>query len=234
LTTITMVTDPFADLKLQDLKDCFEIVRPFKNHYIVDLARPWEHDIDRRHKQKIRKALKEIKIEISHDPTSFADAWTQLYEYLIQRHHITGIRTFSAESFRMQLAIPGTVLFIAKLHGEVVGANLIFTKGSIAYDHLMAFSPIGYQCNAPYGIFWETLNYLAEHNVDYCDLGAGAGLEPQNGNGLDQYKRGWTKNKRLVYLCGHIYNSTAYEEICQQKGFSNIDYFPAYRAGEFV
>jgi hypothetical protein len=233
LITLSLVTDPFANVEPHDLQKCFDIIQPFKRHYIVDLSQSWENNVDRRHKQKIWKSLQEVKIEISHDASSFLDEWTRLYESLIQRHKIKGIKAFSKECFRRQLTIPGMVLFTGKVQGEVIGANLILMRDRVAYGHLAASSPTGYQFNAAYGIFWTTFKYLAERGIEYCDLGAAAGLESQARDGLDQFKRGWTQNRRMVYFCGRIYNSAVYEEICQKKGISETRYFPAYRMGEF-
>jgi hypothetical protein len=233
MITVSIVTDPFAGVERHDLQNCFDIVAPFKKHYIVDLSQPWEIYVDRRHKQKIRKALKDVKIEICHRPVSYLDEWTRLYESLIQRHKINGIKAFSKECFRKQLTIPGMVLFIAKLNGELIGANLILIREQVAYDHLAAYSSAGYNTNAAYGLFWTTFKYLAEQGIQCCDIGAGAGLESKDRGGLDQFKRGWTRNRLMVYFCGRIYDSVVYEKICHERGISETDYFPAYRMGEF-
>jgi len=233
LITLSMVTDPFANVDQDYLQTCFDIVQPFKNHYVLDLGRSWEADIDRRHRQKIRHSLKDLKIEISDDPVSFLDEWTQLYDLLIQRHNITGIRAFSKESFRKQMGIPNAVLVVGKLEEEVVGANLVLTSDKVAYDHLAAYTPAGYKSNAAYGIFWTTFQCLAERGIQYCDLGAATGVESDTRDGLDQFKRGWTRNRLPTYFCGRIYNPSVYETICRQKGISETKYFPAYRVGEF-
>ncbi len=233
LITVSLVTDPFANIEPHDLKKSFDIVHPFKNHYIIDLSEEWENKIDRRHKQKVRKALKEVKIEICSDPAFYLDDWMRLYGSLIQRHKITGIKAFSRECFQEQLAIPGMVLILGKMDGEVVSANMVLMRNQIAYGHLAASSLKGYQVNAAYSIFWATFKYLAEQGIKYFDLGAAAGLKSQARDGLDQFKRGWTKNKQIVYFCGRIFNPEVYGEICKKKGIVETEYFPAYRMGEF-
>jgi hypothetical protein len=233
LISMTIVTDPFANVEPSVLEKCFDIVNPFKNHYVMDLNQSWENNVHRCHKQKIQKALDDMIFEISHDPLSYLDEWTRLYETLIQRHKISGVKAFSKECFRKQLMIPGMVLILGKLHGEVVGANLILMRNDVAYDHLAAYSSVGYQYKAAYGIFWTTFKYLSEQGIRYCDIGAGAGLESDSRDGLDQFKRGWTKNRRIVYLCGRINNSAVYNELCQKRTIPYTKYFPAYRCGEF-
>lgn len=234
LITLSMVTDPFAKVDQDYLQTCFDIVQPFKNHYVLEFDQSWEGSIDRRHRQKIRHSLKDLSIEISDDPPSFLDEWTKLYDQLIQRHNITGIRAFSRESFRKQLGIPGAVLVVGKLQGEVVGANLVLTNNDVSYDHLAAYSPASYKANAAYGIFWITFKHLAERGIRYCDLGAATGLESDARDGLDQFKRGWTRNRMPTYFCGRIYNPAVYETICRQKEIPETNYFPAYRVGEFA
>jgi hypothetical protein len=233
LVTLTMVIDPFADADYRHLKNCFDIIRPFKSHYIVNLSKNWEDKIDRRHKQKIKKALNEIEIEVCHEPIRYIDEWAFLYDNLIQRHKIDGIRAFSKECFRKQLSIPGMFLIIGKLHKEIIGGNLVLMRDKVAYDHLAAFSPLSYQVNAAYGIFWNTFKFLAEQGIQYLDIGGVAGTEAGKKCGLDQFKRGWTKDTQQVYLCGRIFNSAVYEKICREKGISETVYFPAYRMEEF-
>ena len=152
---------------------------------------------------------------------------------MVQKHKITGIKAFSKECFRKQLAIPGMVLFLAKINGKPIGANLVLMRERVAYDHLAAYSPAGYHMNAAYGVFWSTFKYLSDKGIQRCDIGAGAGLESKDRGGLDQFKRGWTRNRLMAYFCGKIFDPVIYEKICHEKGISEPDYFPAYRMGEF-
>ena len=69
--------------------------------------------------------------------------------------------------------------------------------------------------------------------MKYLDLGGAAGLENAPTDGLSQFKRGWSNATRLVYLCGRVLDPQAYGRICERQGTGDMDYFPAYRAGEF-
>jgi len=228
-----LVTDPFAGIEPQELEKCFEIIFPFKNHYIIDLTRNWEQRIDRRHKQKISKALEIQSIEICDQPLKYLEEWTELYGVLIQRHNIFGIKAFSKECFKKQLGIPGMILIVGKVGREIAGANLIIIDGKYAYDHLAAYSLKGYEISASYGILWATFQYLAKRGIHYCDLGGASGVKPNARDGLDQFKRGWTKDTLVSYFCGQVFDSAIYERICREMGICGCNYFPAYRTGEF-
>jgi hypothetical protein len=156
-----------------------------------------------------------------------------LYENLIERHNIRGISAFSSKSFEIQLQIPGMIIVIGKLGDQVIGANLIIIQDKVAYWHLAAFSSVGYKIMASYGIFWNSLKYLGDNGVRLYDMGAGAGTMVDAEDGLAKFKANWSNDERLVYLCGRIFDRQKYESICQQKQITNVNYFPAYRSGEF-
>jgi len=98
---------------------------------------------------------------------------------------------------------------------------------------LAAFSPVGYEQNAAYGIYWNTLKYLKGRGICHFDLGAAAGLDAATDDGLDRFKRGWSHATRMVYFCGKIFDCERYAVICQGCRSRETTYFPAYRSGEF-
>lgn len=233
LVSLVLVTDPFVDVDHAYLTRCFQIVKPFKKHFVADLSQNIRDFVDKHHRYYARKSLREIEVEVCHKPLQYIDEWIRLYDNLVRKHNIRGIRAFSPECFHKQLNTPGMVLFVGKLRGEVVGAHLAATHGDVAYAHLAAFSTIGYQVNAAYGIYWITLEYLASQKVHYFDLGAAAGLEEKPTDGLSQFKRGWSNTTRMAYLCGHVFDPPQYADICGRNLIGSTDYFPAYRVGEF-
>lgn len=232
LISLAVITDPFGTFDQSYLARCFEIVKPFKKHFIVDLRQNPESFVDRHHRYYARRSLRDMKVEICNEPIRYADAWINLYDSLIKRHKITGIRTFSNDGFRAQKQIPGLTLVIGKLGGEVIGGHIIVIHDNVAYSHLAAFSEAGYKQNASYGIYWITLKYLAEHKIRFFDLGAGAGIEENGEDGLAKFKKGWSNDRRAVYICGGIFREQKYNIICRGKNLGKTDYSPAYRQGE--
>jgi lipid II:glycine glycyltransferase (peptidoglycan interpeptide bridge formation enzyme) len=124
------------------------------------------------------------------------------------------------------------IVLKANYQGDTIGAHLWFQQGEVAYSHLAAFSPIGYELMASYALYWHALEYFAD-KVRWLDLGAGAGVTSKANGGLSQFKRGWSSSQRTVYFCGRIFDHRNYNKIVQAKGIPSTNYFPAYRSGEF-
>ena len=233
LLTLVFVTDPFADVDTAYLESCSDLIKPFKHHYIVDLSHPLENSVNKHHRYYARKSLREIEVEVCHEPSRYVGEWIRLYDNLVKKHNIRGIKAFSPECFHKQLNTPGMVLFVGKLREEVVGAYLVAMHNDVAYSHLSAFSFVGYQNRAAYGIRWTALEYLTGQKIRYVDMGGAAGLEENPTDGLSQFKQGWSNLTRTTYLCGRIFDRAKYLAICEQNGVQDTNYFPAYRRGEF-
>jgi hypothetical protein len=231
--SLSMVTDPFGEYDPAVLRKCFgDVVIPFKEHFIVDLHRPAGDVAGTRHRKHARRALRQIRVEVSPDATQLVDEWCALYDSLIQRHNVTGIRAFSKKAFAKQLSIPGTVVMWARYQDVIVGAQIYLVQGDVIYCHLGASNRLGYELGAFYALDWFSIEYF--HNkARWLDLGGGAGATRSKTDGLSQYKRGWSTETRMAYFCGRIFNPQRYAEIVQAKGVVAVDYFPAYRNGEF-
>jgi len=233
LVSLALVTDPFATVDLSYLERHFQIVTPFKSHYIVDLTSEAKLFVHKKHRRHALKSLTMITVEICEEPFRYFAEWNQLYENLIYKHQISGIRSFSRDSFRQQLQVPGTVIAIAKLGEEVVGGLIVMIQGDVAYAHLAASSDVGYKCNSAFGVFWTVIGYLKEHGVRLFDVGGTHGTQENSNDGLTRFKSGWSNGTRMAYFCGKIFNKKKYNDICLQKRIIAPDYFPAYRVGEF-
>jgi uncharacterized membrane protein len=233
LVSLTIVTDPFGNYVVDDLQQSFnKMVIPFKEHLVLDLNQPIEQTTSKRHRKKARSALKSLQVEMIEDAVSFLDEWTNLYNHLIERHHVTGIRAFSRESFAKQLAIPGTVAVRVSHQGITVGAQIIIFQEDVAHCHLAAYTPEGYDMNASYASDYLSIEYCATR-ARWYNLGGGVGSKNDEQDGLTWYKSGWSSETRMSYLCGHIFNQSAYDNIVAQKAIEPTNYFPAYRVGEF-
>lgn len=232
LVSLSLVTDPFGNYNEIDLRRCFEVVIPFKEHYIVDLQRPMNEYISRNSRRYARKAMENVQIEICEEPIRYIDEWTALYAALMQRHNVTGIRAFSRTAFLKQLSIPGLVMFRALQGSTAVGAALTFIQGDTAYGHLLGISEAGHELGVSYAIYWAHISYLLG-KVHWMDWGGTPGIANNGSDGLSQFKRGWSTETRTVYFCGRIFDQDKYSEIMKAKGLSGSDYFPAYRKGEF-
>jgi len=233
--SVALVADPFAPIPPSELRELFDRVTEFKQHFVVDLRSNPSATISKHHRYYARKALDEVEVRRSEDPPALADEWAQLYGHLVERHSLRGIKAFSRAAFDVQLRVPGLVMLRAMLDGGGVGAHLWYVAGEVAYSHLMALGPQGYQRGAAYALYWEAVANAAQHfgpAVRWLDLGSGAGVG-QADEGLSRFKRGWANQQRPVYFCGRIFNADAYERLVRSRGIGQSDYFPAYREGEF-
>jgi hypothetical protein len=232
LVSLTMVTDPFGDFNVEELARFFDIFFPFKLHYVTDLSKPLETAVRQNYRAYARHALEKISIEHCVQPERYLVDWLRLYSQLIEHHKITGIRAFSKKSFQVLLSTPGVEMFIARHNFEIIGADIWLVDGEIGYAHLSAISSIGYELRAAYALCWTALQHYS-HSLRWLDHGAGAGLT-QKEDGLTIFKKGWTNDTRPVFLCGKILDQEKYDELSRAKGLSVVNYFPAYRAGEFL
>jgi hypothetical protein len=233
LVSVSLVADPFGKYDRTLLDQCFDVVTPFKEHFIADLSETPEAIVSKHHHKYALKALGEVDVQLCPEPPELLDTWVSLYSTLAERHGITGIRAFSRTVFEKQLAIPGMVALQAERRGTIVAANLYFVQGEAAYDHLAASSPEGYECRASYALKWCAMQYFRD-KVRWIDWGGGAGATVDPSDGLTWFKSGWARTTRPAYFCGRILNETAYRQIAREKNLEHSRWFPAYRDGEFV
>jgi len=234
LVSISAVIDPFGEYDLAYLQSCFkDVTFPFKQHFIVDLTRPLESFVNSHHRRNAKKALEEVTVEQCINPDTYLDDWMRLYGNLIERHHIKGLTTFSRNSFAGQFKVPGMVAFRAMSNGETIGMLLWYIQKKIGYYHLGAYSPRGYELGASFALFRVAIQRLAERGLQWLNIGAGAGSQNGEQDGLTRFKRGWSTGMRTAYFCGRIFDQRKYQEIVEAKGLPPAKFFPAYRLGEF-
>ncbi len=233
LVSLALVTDPFALATPAYLEQCFDLVKPFKTHYMVDLSYPLDSFVSKVHRKNARRSLEIIDVEICLQPAQYLNDWIRLYDNLIGKHNIKGINAFSPKCFEAQLNIPGMVMFLGRRKREIVGATLVLIQDQVAHFHLSAYTAEGYNIRASYGTHWKALVYGYEKGIRYFNLGGAAGIKEDPSNGLAEFKRGWSNERRTVYFCGRVFDRQTYDSICRQNQTTKVEYFPAYRTGEF-
>jgi hypothetical protein len=233
MISVSLVTDPFGKFDVEYLRECFpDVMKPFKQHFIVDLAQPLESFVHPHHLRNARKALQKVDVEHCIEPREFLDNWVDLYQTLIDRHAITGITTFSRASFAGQFSVPGVNVFRASENGVAVGMLLWYEQDDRAYYHLGAYSERGYEVGASFALFDYSLRYFCSRQLKWLNLGAGAGTANSD-SGLTRFKQGWSNGTRTTYFCGRIFARDKYQQLVESTGTGTTDYFPAYRLGEF-
>jgi hypothetical protein len=232
LVALSLVTDPFGEYDLSYLERCFDMVLPFKEHFVIDLHQPVINSASKHHQYYARKSLQKVHVEPCPEPEQLLDEWMQLYDTLIEKHNLKGIRAFSRAAFARQLSVPRSLVFRAVREGVTVGMDWYYMQGEVGYGHLAAFSPDGYRLAASYALQWTAIEHLSKE-ARWLDIGAGAGAESNGTDGLSLFKRGWTTETRTAFFCGRIFDQKKYCQIVKTRGVGATLYFPAYRADEF-
>jgi hypothetical protein len=230
LVSVALVPDPFGEYDEAVLRSYFNHVAEFKSHFIVNLERAEEIG-SKHHRYYARRALRDVRVDVCARPQDILEDWVLLYDNLIKRHNLKGIKRFSPKSFLQQFEVPGLVVFRAStFDGEPVGAHLWYVQGDVAYSHLGAVSESGYQFSCAYAIYGAAIEHF-RGRVRCIDLGAGAGLSSNN-DGLTKFKAGWANETKPAYFCGRILDAERYRELARGADAETATYFPAYRNGE--
>jgi len=233
VVSVSLVTDAFGDFDTDHLRECFpDVMKPFKQHFIIDLERPLDSFVHPHHLRNARKALHQVEVAHCSHPLELLDEWFNLYQTLIDRHQITGIAAFSRRSFAGQLSVPGITMFRAVEDGTTVGMLLWYEQEDKAYYHLGAYSKRGYEVGASFALFDFAIRHFCSRRLKWLNLGAGAGATNSN-SGLSRFKQGWSNGVRTTYFCGRIFSHVTYRQLVERKNTPSTDYFPAYRFGEF-
>lgn len=229
LISLVVVTDPFGDYTEGELRNCFpDHMRLYKPHFVIDLSQAPKTFISSHHSRNIAKASAKVGVEHCEQPIQYLTAWMNLYNKLVARHSITGIAQFTS-AFARQLQVPGIVMFRAMYQDEIIGIIIWYIQGDVVYYHLAAYSEEGYTLRASYALFWEAITYFSAKGLKWLNLGAGAGIEANEDDGLTRFKRGWATGTRDTYLCGRIFDTITYTKLSNNSHNKPTTFFPAYR-----
>src|SRR5262245_34857310 len=64
LVALSLVTDPFGAYTEEYLQTCFDVVTPFKEHFVYDLRQPAERAVGDHHRYYARRALSRVRVEV--------------------------------------------------------------------------------------------------------------------------------------------------------------------------
>src|SRR5262249_21934060 len=135
-----LVADPFATFDVECFKSTFDTVLRFKDHYLFDITCSPDETVSPHHRYYARKALRYCHVAVIETPSAHLGDLVAVYETLVARHRLSGIRAFSTTSFAKQLEIPGLVMLRMSTGSACVGVQLWFVQDGVAYSHLTAFT----------------------------------------------------------------------------------------------
>lgn len=159
----------------------------------------------------------------------YLDEWCLLYEYLSQRHDFGETHLFSRDYF-LALALMKELKAVGVFMGEeLVSCYLWFVYGEKAYLHLGGSSAKGYHSGATYLAIDFAVSSFQQ--CQYLDIGGTPDQGKLSPEGLNQFKRGFTRNTRKNWICGSIIQPDIYSELCLSRGIDPKikGFFPAYR-----
>ena len=84
-----------------------------------------------------------------------------------------------------------------------------------------------------YKLVRAVIDHYRRTGFSRMSLGAGAGAFGTGESGLTAFKRGFASGSLMTYLCGHIIHAGGYAALSAAMPGSQVEYFPAYRTGEF-
>jgi hypothetical protein len=225
LVSIVLVPDPYYGLGLNRarLGASFEVCRPFKTHFVVEMSK--RLDISKHHRQMVRRASRVCAVELVR-LADHLNAWCDLYSGLIDRRAISGTPNFSRTYFSALANVDGLRTWAAFCDDGLVAMALWLRHDTIAWLHLMAANDVGYRTGASYALVAAALEHYADTEV--VNLGGNAGIVDSISDGLSFFKRGFANSTATSHLCGAVLAPREYAELTSLR--SGIDYFPSYRA----
>ena len=223
MVSVALVVDPVTGPSPAALSGVFPVCRPFKTHYLIDRA-AGPAQFSATHRRWIRKASRECEVTPIHLRDSLGD-WERLYRNTVERHAIAGLQNFSPAYFAALAGRPEVEAFCARVEEEIVAMALWVRSPEVVYYHLGASNARGYQAQAMYGIFAAANEHFASCKVMH--LGGAAGVTPNEGDGLAQFKRGFANRELEAYFCGACLDPRRYAVL--MNGRAPGSFFPAYR-----
>jgi hypothetical protein len=230
LVSVVVTPDPMSTPGANQLAAIFDLLRPYKDHFVIRTGKPPDSFVSRRHRLHAEKALRQVAVEVCHEPLRFVDEFDRLFGVLATRHRIEGLRRFSKQAFAKQFALPGFVMFRALIDGRIVGLDTWYLQQGCAQGHLSALDSTAYEMHAAYAIKWRVIEYFND-KAEWINLGGGRSLD--GGDGLSAFKRGWATETRPSWICGRILQPKRYAALTRALPNNTETYFPSYRSGEF-
>lgn len=224
--SVTLVVGPTHRWQIQDLRRCFQVVNPFKTHYLRRNHLPFAYG--KHHRYEVRRALGRMVVG-EFALGNHLDDWTALQAKLAWRHNLGSIHAFPRRHFELLGRMSGVTAMGAWMEGTLVSAHLWVSDGRYVHSHLAASSEEGYRARASYAVYDQSIRRFS--GAELVNLGGGAGLRDDPEDGLVRFKRGFSNDASPAYLCGAVLDEARYDNLIRQRdGRGNRHFFPAYRA----
>ena len=222
LVSVVAVPDPLFSPGPEALSKAFTLARPFKTHLLVERAKGYAPN--KHHRYEIKRAAGRCRVEIVR-LADHLDAWTALYDGLIERHDITGVASFGPDYWALMAGHADYITFAAYVGDEIAAMAIWAEHAGVAYNHLGASAALGYANGASYALYDAAIAHFGGAAV--FDLGGAAGSADDPEDGLARFKRGFANAAVTAWLCGAVLDEARYAALSAGEP---VGFFPAYRA----
>lgn len=222
------VPDNYYCPSISELSQYFEIVHPFKDHYLYD-KRLGEFKYSKHHRYECRQALKSVVVKII-SLTHHISEWVALYQCLVRRHQISGFLAYPASALCKIASLDKELTTIAAFQNNIlVSCHLWVAYGGQVSSFLAASNTIGYEARASYAIYDKAIQYFGENSL--INFGGSAGIQTNAHAGLAKFKSGFANTCKKAYILGSVLDREKYQDLCKLTNTLNIEnFFPAYRS----
>ena len=198
VTSVSLVTDPLWGAEPADLKQAFDICRPFKEIYLVDKESERTR-IGKRHRNRIKHARSKTEVrEI--DLRDHLERWLELYRRNVTNRKIP--QPFTDEYFERLAEFPELQTFAVMVDDEIATIAMWIPYRDTLYFHDAASSAEGHATGASYVAFAHIVENLK--GCRYVFLGGAADFFDDPLDGLARFKRGFANRSNTSYLCSSI------------------------------
>ena len=222
--SVVLVLDDYHRPVITRLENAFDLVQPFKTHYVVD-REVGEPTPSRHHLYEIKRAFSFLKVEVFALRDHF-EQWLALYRNLTLRHRLSGTHDFPRSHHEFLAVMSGVTAVGAFVNGVLVAAHIWVEYDGRVHSHLAASSEKGYALGAAYAINYVSINLFSDAKI--INLGGVAGHVNDSNNGLARFKKGFANATSQSYLCGKILYEEKYAQL-SEASYGMSDFFPAYR-----
>jgi len=229
LISVVLVLDDFHRPSLKTLHQYFTVIKQFKTHYIHDNNKE-KIIYNRHHRYELRQALKSVDVAPL-DLQNNIENWSALYSNLIVHKELTGLHAFPLKHHIALGKLEGITAIGAWQKDELISCHVWVSDGDYVHSHLAASSAQGYANRAAYAINDASIAYFS--NAKIINFGGGIMQTNKTLDNLAQFKRGFSNNIALSYVCGAVLDEERYADLLLKNAtIQQTDFFPAYRMND--
>jgi len=226
LVSVVLVLDEDHRPPLEQLKRHFSATRIFKTHYLYRPSMgPLSFDSATRY--KLRQTLKSIRIE-AFNLRLYLNEWFALYDGLVKKRGLSDVHAFPLSYFKALANLDGVTALGAWKEDSLVSCHLWIGHDRYQHSHLAATNAEGYKNRAAFALNEMALHYFSDSDV--LNFGGGSGYANDETNSLACFKRDFSNDTSMSYICGAILDQERYSELIKENGQGDTNFFPAYRA----